>query len=295
MDPVLAELYGTVTPQEDIEKTAQLDLLQKIAEAHDIDLDQLSDDQILEAVEALDGVEKVASDGGMDKEAEELFRNSDYGGRIFAHAMIDELRSIQKHASEEYDNPLLGAVMLEKDAIAMRMPMVRGKTLGTAAREGIASLKQRAAKAGGDVAERVGRGIVARKDAKFFKQMAQEGYGFGPKSAKRYGKRMAATSVTPEEARAMGKKVLKGVGAGVGGAAALTAAGVGGKAAYDRMSKKSFDEAVYERAAEHLAAAGLIDDSGEVLPPEYSEKTAQDVDAAALGLLEQMGYPVEWY
>jgi hypothetical protein len=277
MDPVLAELYGTVTPQEDIEKTAQLDLLQKIAEAHDIDLDQLSDEQILEAVEALDGVEKVAEEqsvGGMDKEAEELFRNSDYGGRIFAHAMIDELRSIQKQAAGEYGNPLLSAVMLEKEAKTkgqMGREFNRILTTGTVEK---APLKERVTGA-------------LRSAGESIKKAPGQAVGRADKLTQRLGRALAGQG---NLSRAAARRV--GGGALGAGAALAGTAGLGAAAA---MRKKSFDEAVYERAAEHLAAAGLIDDSGEVLSPEYSEKTAQDVDAAALGLLEQMGYPVEWY
>lgn len=275
MDPVLAELYGTVTPQEDIEKTAQLDLLQKIAEAHDIDLNQLSDEQILEAVEALDGVEKVASDGGMDKEAEELFRNSDYGGRIFAHAMIDELRSIQKHASGEYGNPLLSAVMLEKEAKTKRQ---MGREFNTILTQG--SLPEKV-----PLRERVTGAL--RSAGESIKKAPGQAVGQADKLTQRLGRALAGQgNLSRAAARRIGGGAL-GAGAALAGTAGLGAAAA--------MRKKSFDEAVYERAAEHLAAAGLVDNSGEILPPEYAEKTAQDVDAAALGLLEQMGYPVEWY
>ena len=290
MDPVLAELYGTVTPQEDIEKTAQLDLLQKIAEAHDIDLDQLSDDQILEAVEALEGVEKVAAEEQYDPEmqkqaeAEELFRNSDYGGRIFAHAMIDELRGIQK-AAEYQGNPLLGAVELEKEARTKRS---MGRDFNTILTQGKLDkkvpLKERMSAGMGAAKARVGQAAGAAK------QRVGQAYG---SASERLGRAAVGggANVSRRAATQLGSRIMKGTAVGAG----LTAAGVGGKAIYDRMKKNSFDEAVYERAAEHLAAAGLIDESGNVYEPEHAEKTAQDVDAAALGLLEQMGYPVEWY
>lgn len=299
MDPVLAELYGTVEPQEDIEKVAQLDLLQKVAEAHDIDLDELTEEQILEAAAEL-------SDFGQEKtSADELFQNSEYAGKIMAHSMVNELRGIQKAAEYGYSNPLLDAVMFEKEAGPTwdAIKTIGSQIAGGARRAG-GAVAGGARRAGGAVAggaRRVGsaarRAGGATKDRAIrASQAVQERAGRAEirRMAKMEGVDPAAwaASKSPEQLRAMGKKRLKGqaIGAGVGAAA------LGGTAyGTHRMGKKSFDEAVYERAAEHLAAAGLVDDYGDILPPAYAEKTAQDVDATALGLLQEMGYPVEWY
>lgn len=145
MDPVLAELYGTlhdVRPEpshEELQKTAALEMLQKIAEAYEIDVAALTDEQIAEAYNELieDGFEKDASATyeEYDEEemaklaAEEMFRNADYMGRTIAHAIVHELKGIQKAAAEaegseekkeppaeekKESNPLMAAVKKEK-------------------------------------------------------------------------------------------------------------------------------------------------------------------------------------
>jgi hypothetical protein len=279
MDPVLAELYGTLETgptQEEIEKTAQLQMLQKVAEAYEIDLTQLTDEQILEAASELEGL-SLEKEAGEEEPAEELSeeelvkqaelqdlaQNSDYGGRIFAHAMIDELKSIQKAAEEQYaeqeegTNPLLAAVQAEVEF----------------EKEGGARIDRLAKWVGG-------------------KSLAAKGIQTG-RSSGAVGKMM-----TDE-----GKRVLKKGLIGAGATTAATGAGVGiplgiraakKKKKEKAMGKNAFDEAVFSRAAEHLAAAGLVTDEGDILPPDHAVKTAHDIDAAALHLLEEMGYPVEW-
>jgi len=139
MDPTLAQLFGTMDPvevsEEEMQKTAQLQLLAKIAEDQGIDLDQLSDEQIMEAYSYLQeaGQEKVASEqhyeseaDTMTKEAAEMAQNAETMGRIMAHAYVDELKGIQKAAmmkaaeedeeeeKKESKNPLVAAMKGEK-------------------------------------------------------------------------------------------------------------------------------------------------------------------------------------
>jgi hypothetical protein len=136
MDPVLSELYGTlrnIAPepsQEELQKTAALELLQKIAEDNGIDLNQLSDEQIVEAYnELVGGFDKTASadeDDMAKLAAEEMLRNADFMGRTIAHAIVNELAGIQKAAEEaaaeeskaeegEKKNPLAEAVKAKKE------------------------------------------------------------------------------------------------------------------------------------------------------------------------------------
>lgn len=124
--------------------------------------------------------------------------------------------------------------------------------------------------------------------------------------------------IGPERPKA-GPGILSGIGkrwkgmgrAGKAGviAAGLAAAGAGGYGAYraagggqeKKSSDYAFDQLVEEKAFDILAANGLADEYGNVVPPESFEKTAgyddfdSVVDDAALGLLEQYGYPVERY
>jgi len=138
MDPVLAQLYGTLhdtqpePSQEELQKTAALEMLQKIAEDGDIDLNELSDDDIVDAYNELVGegedFEKDAAE--YDEEemaklaAEEMLRNADYMGRTIAHAIVHELKGIQKAAADDESadeeeekaaNPLMAAVAKKKE------------------------------------------------------------------------------------------------------------------------------------------------------------------------------------
>lgn len=264
MDPVLAQMYGTLgagPTTEEIEKTANLDLLQKIAEAHEIDVNLLTEEQILQAAAALNDVDLTKAAGeepqgqlteeqqvemAKQAELEEFHRNMDYAGRIVAHSMMDELHQIQKAASEQLaaqeSNPLLQAVAIEKEAA------------------GASKLYQA-----------VGRGL---------------------------GRAQGVKAMSDQAARLTGKSALKRAGKGAAVAGAAGAAGYGayrGAKALANKKKEGQEEAVFAKAAEFLADAGFVTDEGEILPPnEDFEKEAQELDAAALGLLEQMGYPVVW-
>lgn len=101
-------------------------------------------------------------------------------------------------------------------------------------------------------------------------------------------------------------KMSRGGKAGVIGGTAAGLAALGGGAAYlhhrqknKAASDSAFDHLIEKRAFEILAANGLADDYGNVIPPDAFEKTADDfdsiVDDAALELLEAHGYPVERY
>lgn len=116
MNELLAQAYGTyenINSNTDVEKTAEAALmeeLQKVAQAEGIDLNDFSEDDIVEILqEAVSGAEHVektaateetvtdetateetATDEGQEKVAE-----ADFLGRTMAHAFYDELTSIQ--------------------------------------------------------------------------------------------------------------------------------------------------------------------------------------------------------
>lgn len=95
MDPFLAEFYGTGASQEEMEKTAQLEMLEKIAEEEGVDLDDLSEEE-LEYILSEEGEEVEEDDGDddMEKEAMEKFAEADFLGRVMAHANWDEMQKI---------------------------------------------------------------------------------------------------------------------------------------------------------------------------------------------------------
>jgi hypothetical protein len=97
MDPTLAELYGTNQPDEtDLEKLAQAELAQELADEGGVDLDNLDGD----ALEQL--AQEVLAEGEQegDEEAEKTaaLEYGDFMGRVMAHAFTNELRGIDKEA-----------------------------------------------------------------------------------------------------------------------------------------------------------------------------------------------------
>lgn len=97
-----------------------------------------------------------------------------------------------------------------------------------------------------------------------------------------------------------GANIAAQVGTGAAAAGAAGGAGYGihrGVKALQEKRGSAVDTLIEQRAIEHLAMAGFVDQSGNVYGPE---KTASDqdfntmIDRAALELLEQNGYPVQW-
>ena len=111
MNELLAQAYGTyenINANSGVEKTAEAALmeeLQKVANAEGIDLNDFSDDDIMEilqeAVNGAEEVEKTASDETVEETAEvtedgqEKLAEADFLGRTMAHAFYDELTAIQ--------------------------------------------------------------------------------------------------------------------------------------------------------------------------------------------------------
>ena len=114
MDELLAQAYGTheniVRNQGAMEKTAEtemLEMLQKVAAAEGVDLNDLSDDDIAEVIAAAMGqeVEKTAEAEGEElTDADKVkLAEADYLGRTMAHSFYDELTQIQNTASGDLE------------------------------------------------------------------------------------------------------------------------------------------------------------------------------------------------
>ena len=134
MNELLAQAYGTyenINNNTDVEKTAEAALmeeLQKVANAEGIDLNDFSDDDIVEILqEAINGseeIEKSAAAEGVDAdEGQEKLAEADFLGRTMAHAFYDELTAIQggveKTASRNSDHFLKVAADETTDGLAM--------------------------------------------------------------------------------------------------------------------------------------------------------------------------------
>lgn len=106
MNEILAQAYGTreklasAQYQEKTAEAALLDELIKVAEAEGFDLNQLDDNDIAEilagAMGAVDqGAEKTASAEELSDDDNAKLQEADFLGRVMAHAMFDEMASIQ--------------------------------------------------------------------------------------------------------------------------------------------------------------------------------------------------------
>lgn len=122
MNELLAQAYGTyenINSNNGVEKTAEAALmeeLQKVAHAEGIDLNDFSDDDIVEILqEAVNGAEAVEKTAGAEGEEtaetaetaevatdeQEKLAEADFLGRTMAHAFYDELTSIQGGGTEK--------------------------------------------------------------------------------------------------------------------------------------------------------------------------------------------------
>ena len=119
MDEYLAQIYGTGTgASDDLEKTAQAAMLQKLAEDEGIDLSGLSEEQLDALAQQVvsdqdgaaapdDGAQAAdngvsAGDANAEEEAQAKFAEADFLGRVMAHSYTQELNKI---AQEEGGAP----------------------------------------------------------------------------------------------------------------------------------------------------------------------------------------------
>jgi hypothetical protein len=275
MDTFLANYFGTnqgapeqTTETDELEKMAQLVMLDKIAEDQGVDLSGLSDEEYLQ----LAGQEKVASEQGgeylteHEKIAAAKFEEATYLGKVVAHSMWNELEAIQKEAKKvELTGPT--------GTLAAGLP-------------------------GGKREEAIGR----LSDADLSKYIKQTSRAKKLEALKGKAKDVAAKGA--EMAKGVGKTIAKhpGKAALIGGGAALAAGG----AAYGakKMKEKSkegsaFDTLSDARAYEILQENGLADEQGNIVAPDQIsyEKTAADklaeaVEQEAWLKLAELGYPV---
>ena len=125
MNELLAQAYGTdhniSANNGGLEKTAEaaiLDELEKVAAAEGIDLENFTDDEIIEIInEAVGGVEKVAHVEEGEEEYHEKLAEADFLGRTMAHAFYDELTSIQHGGTEKVASDEEFAAAFDQEAV----------------------------------------------------------------------------------------------------------------------------------------------------------------------------------
>lgn len=296
MDSFLADYFGTnqTVPDQatdDLEKMAQLVMLDKIAEDQNIDLSSLSDDEYVAlAAEVFNGGQtKVAHQqpspdqmNEQEKIAHARFEEAKFLGQVVAHSMWNELESIQKHAASpqtEGGTLISGGVGTER----------AGKTLASGAPGGMESGSKTLA---GGLAGRRGEAEKAMKET------AKKGIGERLKSLASKG--VGAVKAHPGKAALIAGGTL----AAAGGAEALRR-GLKSRKDDDEGQDKAasaFDTLSDARAYEILQEYGLADEHGNVVTPDQlygqSEKTAGDelaeaVELDALRKLASLGYQVQ--
>lgn len=289
MNEWLAQMYGTNGARsEEQEKLASLELFAKLAAKHNIDLSQLSDDQVNELFaqtlpeeyakyaqeaekEDKEEEEEEKEEGEEEKKekAEEYVEEkkafqekcaeADYMGRVMAHAFVQEREEIEKSAG--------------------RVSELAGRARGLF-------------KKAPEFSRSGGRSVLTPTDKLQNLRVAAKGkykeLGGAPGIAKAIGKHPATIAAG-------------GAAAGAGGAVAAQ------KMKEKKSSAQAFEELAANQAIKVASAAGY--DSGEVfnrvnavyiLGLEDTEKVAsvQNVDDAlylrGLEYLEAAGYPVNW-
>lgn len=121
MDPRLAELYHTNEDTSDVEKTAAAELAEKLASADDVNIDGMSNEDIealaKDVLSTEEQTEEPAAEeteeteeGSEDKTAEAKFQEADYLGRVMAHAYVNELKDIDKDATEKTAGKMSGVM-----------------------------------------------------------------------------------------------------------------------------------------------------------------------------------------
>ena len=265
MDEQLAAIYGTGMPEEeDLAKTASAELLVKLAEEEGVDLNDFSDEEIAHMITNLQGEEKTAGEQELDDESQTKLAEADYLGRVMAHAMVQELGEIEKQAADPQKQLAAGSKAGQ---------MFRG------------------AKA--KATELAGKGYAHQKGE--LKNILQQARGLaGSKKVELTGTKGQAVKSMAKSLGKASPTILAAGGLGYG-------AYRGGKALFGKKEKKgsALDKLAEARAYEILAENGWVDEDGGVFEPDTNqEKVASQLDfaveAQALQMLEQAGYPVQW-
>jgi len=269
MDEELAAIYGTGSSatEDDIEKVAAAEMLDKLAEAEGVDLNDFSDDEILGMISELSHSTKTASaqqeEEEVTDEAQEKLAEADFLGRVMAHSMHQELENIQKEALST------GEIGMKARHLAKKFPGVSDILAGSATRKGGRSVVEGARTGAAKAVSR--SGIPTRQQGRAVSKL-QNLIEAGGKKTMRGGS----------------TQIAKGVGKGAATVGGVGLAAYGAKKALEKESS-ALETLAEERAYEMLQEAGYGYE-------ETKEASAVDqhVDTMALQMLENAGYPVDW-
>ncbi|CAB4131645.1 hypothetical protein UFOVP276_59 [uncultured Caudovirales phage] len=278
MDAQLSQIYGTGNNAEDDQvKLAAAELLVKLAEENNVDLNQFSDAEVAQMINELhktaefppvaegekkeekkesketpESKDSSESSESAEKAAEEKVAEADFLGRVMAHSFNQELTEIQKEAGL-------------KDVAGKA-----GKSVGEFFKSRGKSVSEAGAAAKSAVTGKgrlIDGGRSAEKNLGKMDRLKSLGY--------------AAKKVAPEA----------GLLAAGGGAAGLAMRG-------KKKESSALDTLASERAWELAKEAGWVDAEGNLVVPQTEEKVASQVDIEverrALQMLEAEGLPIQW-
>lgn len=256
MDSWLADVYGTGGAQ-DLEKTAQAQMIEKLAEEEGIDISSLNDEQLQAvAAEVLEEQPEEQPEETVDeelqvKEAQAKFEEADFLGRVMAHSYTQELEKIAG---------------ITDSAARLGREGVRGaKGLG-------AKLKSVA------TAQQLRSALKARKGAQKL-----EGVAHKTKNPAMLERARAGTSAANRSA-ARGAAKTVGLYGGIG------AAGYGTKKALEKDAS-ILEKLAEERAIEILQENGIDPNAAVETEQELTdEDVAAAVNERAVEMLKAAGY-----
>lgn len=306
MNPFLAQMYNTNGASQEVqEKVAAVDLFLKVAEEQGFSAEKIASMSDEEVAYLFNETFKEASDdsppappfGGKEskkeekeekedddkekKAAEELaqqkFAESDFGGRIMAHALVDELNKI-KQAEQE-----------------------KAASVATKAKELFERGKGHVTEAAGAAKNKASE--IAEKGKNKASELAEKGKEMKDKTLTSLKDNAAPLGVGAAGGAAVGAAVSHAASGEKGRkkkasvfderAADLAIAKIAQASAEQEAAGQEFFNLEYaaQKIAEILDAGGIDDDSSKVASNMSLEQAAE---VRALEMLELCGYPVSW-
>jgi hypothetical protein len=289
MDEWLANVYGTGSNQTpDLEKVAQMAILEKLANDEGYDLSGLSEEEAEDLANQI--MADAASDGEeqgeevpeeeMAKEAQAKFEEADFLGRVMAHSYTQELEKIAEHSAEDIakftksrekaDKGLKFSKGKNKGYITKGLPSARIKA------EGAAHAVSRGVRKGADKAETAGRKVTGALSR------AKAAIG---RSGTYSDLHRAGGAVKGHLSKHQGKYMLGGLGAAAIGGGALAAHKAFSKSEKSKTAS-AFEKLAEDRANELLENDGEFELSGD-------ENFDEALNARAIEMLQENGYTIE--
>ena len=289
-DSWLANIYGT-GGADDLEKTAQYMMLEKLAEEEGVDLSGLDEEQLSALAQEVLSADGAEEDEGTEiseeeqqeylaKEASAKFEEADFLGRVMAHSYTQELEKI---AAEGYrEGSRAHAMSGEAAAGAKNYESGKGVSQGkwSPSRLGREALRR---------GKNLGKGVGHAFSAKGLREGLHKRKSMKSLIHKAVTKGDEALAGRAHHAKGLATRMALKGGAKTVGAYGAAAGGLGLAAHHFKHKEASaFEKMAEERAAEILAANGVDPSTGAPAEEQFGEA----LDSRALEILQENGYDV---